>query len=226
MQVTLKFIHQQYLKYNKGKGFICCHVEALHVIPPYAELATDHIVENLIKQTGCAGIISTVSRDNADLNRKPNENNTKGITEYRNTIKDIIEYLDILNNVPHYLTMPYLHLSFHGMKDDHHGPYAIEVGTFDGLSCSPEIKSWFKEMLLKKTHEVSPEIKIIFDKKFNGDESIVYHRLGDGNGYPGYGKHFHTFQVELSRSLRSKQYSKIIEIFSQIIMQFQETFIK
>jgi hypothetical protein len=224
-QVTLKFIYQQYLKYNKGKGFISCHVEALHAIPPYAELATDHIVEHLVEKTGCAGIISTVSRNDADLNRGPNESNTEGIIEYRNAIKDIIEYLDILDCVSNYLTMPYLHLSFHGMKDDHHGPYTIEVGTVNGQSCSPEVRNWFKEILLKKTKKISPEIKIIFDEKFTGDPSIVYHRLGDNNGYHGYGQNFHSFQLEISRSIRNKHYPKIITIFSQIITEFQETFI-
>ena len=65
--MTLKFIHGNYLKYNKGTGFISCHVDALHAEPPAADLFTDKIVENLVKKTGCAGIVSTISRTIADL---------------------------------------------------------------------------------------------------------------------------------------------------------------
>ncbi|MFC3885412.1 hypothetical protein ACFOU2_18760 [Bacillus songklensis] len=223
--MPLKFIHQNYLKYNKGKGFICCHVDALHATPPAADLFTDKIVENLIKKTGCAGIVGTVSRNHADLNRSPNGDNDEGIKEYRNAIKDILEFLDILDHVNNHLTQPYLHLSFHGMKDIHHGPYAIEVGTVHGQSCSMEIRSWFEEILTKKALEIIPEIEVVFDKKFIGNKSIVFHRLGDGKGYSGYHHNFNTFQIELSRTVRSKHCSKIVDIFSRIINDFQTTFV-
>src|SRR6478752_1792211 len=207
--MTLKFIHGNYLKYNKGTGFISCHVDALHAEPPAADLFTDKVVENLVKKTGCAGIVSTVSRTIADLNRNLNETNNEGIHEYRRTIQEIVKYLKIADSNNRLLT-PYLHLSFHGMKDTHYGPYAIEVGTLYGQSCSKEVKDWFQQALTKKSV---------------GNESIAFHRKGDNSGYLGYSHNFNTFQIELSRTLRSKHRTTITNIFSEIIDDFQQTFV-
>ncbi|MFC0272713.1 hypothetical protein ACFFIX_14855 [Metabacillus herbersteinensis] len=223
--MSLKFIQQNYLKYNKGKGFICGHVDALHATPPAADVFTDKIVESLIKKTGCAGIISSVSRNEADLNRSPNGDNDHAIKEYRDAVKKIVEFLNILDDEQNHITQPYLHLSFHGMKDTHYGPYGIEIGTVHGQSCSPIIKKWFLETITRKASEILPEIEIVFDEKFIGDESIVYHRLGDGIDYSGYHHHFHTFQIEISRTIRSKHRSKIITIFSHMINEFQKNFV-
>lgn len=223
--MSLKFIKQNYLKYNEGKGYICGHIDALHATPPKADVCTDAIVETLMENTGCAGIISTVSRTVADLNRRPNEKNKEAIQEYRECIKEIIHFLNILDTKKNKITAPYLHLSFHGMKDDHYGPYGMEVGTVYGKSCSKEVKEWFIKRLIKKTKELIPHVELAFDEKFIGDESIVYHRCGDGQSYAGYGDHFHTFQIELSRTLRSKHLEKIIVIFSDIIADFQKEFI-
>lgn len=222
--MTLKFIHGNYLKYNKGTGFISCHVDALHAEPPAADLFTDKVVENLVKKTGCAGIVSTVSRTVADLNRNLNETNHEGIHEYRRTIQEIVKYLKIADSNNRLLT-PYLHLSFHGMKDTHYGPYAIEVGTLYGQSCSKEVKDWFQQALTKKSEDSFPKIHVIFDNKFVGNESIAFHRQGDNSGYLGYSHNFNTFQIELSRTLRSKHRTTITNIFSEIIDDFQQTFV-
>ena len=66
------------------------------------------------------------------------------------------------------------------------------------------MKKWFQETITLKAKEILPKLKIRFDQHFYGDESIAYHRQGDGAGYNGYGYHFHTFQMELSRTLREK----------------------
>jgi hypothetical protein len=224
--MSVPFIQQNFLKYNKGKGFISGHVEALHAMPPAADKFTDKIAEMLIKKTGCAGIISIVSRTECDLNRSPNLDNDEGIKEYRKTIQDILEFLHILNPSKTQLIKPYLHLSFHGMKDIHYGPYAIEIGTLNGDSCSPLVKRWFVDLLTKKAKLISPEIKIEIDQKFIGDKSIGFHRLGDENGYPGYGNHFHTFQIELSQTMRRKKLYQIVYLFSEIISDFQTKFVK
>ncbi len=223
--MSMPFIQRNYVKYHEGKGMISGHVEALHAASPYADLFTDKIVENIIKQTGCAGIISTVSRRHIDLNRIPNRYNAGGIKEYRTTIDNILEFLDLISHDSNHLKKPYLHLSFHGMKDVHHGPYAIEVGTIHGQSCSSEIRKWFEEILKEKAHEKIPKLSVVLDQKFIGDKSIVLHRLGDGGSYPGYGPNFHTFQLELSHTVRSELCPQISELFSQIITEFQRKFV-
>lgn len=223
--MPLNYIQKNYLKYNNGKGFICGHVEALHAMPPAADLYTDKIVEKLVKKTGCAGIISTISRKNADLNRMPNGSNDEAIKEYRNTVKEIINFLGILDPTSKEIVKPYLHLSFHGMKDTHYGPFAIEIGTLMGRTCSSEMRTWFKNSLETNAKKHLPNLVVVFDKKFIGDESISFHRLGDGQYYQGYKQHFHTFQIEISRTLRGKYCRELVYLFAEIIMDFQKEFI-
>jgi hypothetical protein len=223
--LTLPFIQLNYVKYNKGKGYICGHVDALHAMPPATDLYTERIVEGLIKEIGCAGIISTVSRLDYDLNRIPNGKDDSGIIEYWNTIKDILHYLQILEYKNEKLISPYLHLSIHGMKDSNYGPFAIEVGTQNGRSCSLLVKKWFDEALNHYGKSLFPEINIIFDKKFKGNKSITFHRLGDKKNYRGYGHQFHSFQIELSLNLRQNYLNQIITLFSEIFTEFQSKFV-
>jgi hypothetical protein len=223
--MSVPYIKQNHLKYHKGKGFICGHVDALHATPPAADKFTDKIVEKLIKETGCAGIISTVSRLQCDLNRSPNGENTDGIYEYRQAIKDILDFLHIIDSFDQKLTTPYLHLSFHGMKDANYGPYSIEIGTQRGKSCSGVVRRWFEKTIKEKVQDLSPEIKIVFDRKFKGNESIISHRHGDIDDYLGYGKHFHTFQIEISWTLRKKHLSTISTLFASMMADFQTKFV-
>ena len=103
---------------------------------PQADLYTGQLVRKIVRKTGCAGVISTVSRTIADLNRKEDGQNKRAIEQYRKVILEILQHLGILDQKKHRITKPYLHITIHGMKDDHYGPYAIEIGTYRGLSCS------------------------------------------------------------------------------------------
>lgn len=223
--MTINYIHKKYLKYNKGKAVISAHIEALHAAPPVADLYTDKLVENIVEKIGCAGIISTVSRKYADLNRSPSVENIEAIIEYRETIKDILQYLTILDISSGEIVKPYLHLSIHGMKDAHYGPFAIEIGTLNGKSCSKEMKLWFERSIMNGLKEYLPGVNVIFDRKFIGDRSIAYHRLGDGQEYEGYKDHFQTFQMEISFTLRKNYSEELVHLISKIITDFQEEFI-
>jgi hypothetical protein len=221
----MKYIQQNYVKYNKGNGFICGLADALHATPPAADVFTDKIVEGIMEKTGCTGIISTVSRKLADLNRSPNGDNELAIQEYRLSLKNILEFLNIVDTDQQQLTHPFLHISFHGMKDVHYGPYGVEIGTVRGRSCSPEIREWFKDTLMNKAQQRLSGINLIFDQKFVGHQSISFHRLGDGDRYQGFGSNFHTFQIELSRTMRKEYRSQLIDIFSEMMIDFQAGFV-
>lgn len=217
------FIQKKYVKYHKGSGQLCCHVEALHAAPPAADRYTDNIVLGIMAQTHCAGIISTVSRQMVDLNKLPDGMNNEGVQEYRNCVRDILEHLGIVQE-NEWINRHYLHLSIHGMKDEHHGPFAIEVGTRNGQSCSKEMKKWLKETMIKKASEMIPRIDIVFDEKFIGDPSLVCHRRGDGKEYRGYGTKFHTFQLEISHYLRENFHSVVVELLAHTVLSFHERF--
>jgi len=223
--MIMKYINRTYLKMNKGNGYVCGLVDALHAAPPEADIHTDTIAQKVAQKTGCAVIIATVSRTIADLNRSPDGANEPAVREYRSSIREAVEYLDILDHVQNRITKPYLHLCLHGMKDDHYGPFAIEVGTARGQSCSAEIRDWFQESLKSKAEALLPKIEVAFDQIFVGDRSIALHRNGDGGNYEGYGPHFHTLQIEISRTIRSKCRSQISELFAHLIKEFQSRFV-
>ncbi len=221
-KVETDYTQLKYLKYHLGSRGICSHLDAQHAMRPEADLFTDRIVDQVREKTECACIISTTSRKVADINRNPDGRNNEAVLEYRDTIKNILYNIGILKPPKEQIQGPYLHLTIHGMKDIHYGPYAIEIGTQNGQSCSPEIMKWFMSRMTVKAKELFPQIQIVVDELFNGDESILFHRLGDGENYQGYGHHFHTFQIEISRTLRQKHLPEIVELLSYIILQFQD----
>jgi hypothetical protein len=222
--MSLLFKHLTYLKYHKGNGMWCCHLDAVHATPPKADLNTDKIVLKLIKILGIAGIIGTVSRTQADLNRAPDGTNNDALHEYKKTLRRILDHLCILDD-QQLVNKPFLHLSIHGMQDVHYGPHAIEVGTLNDASCSPEMRIWLQAALTDKARTIMPEISIVFDRNFSGDKSLAYHRHGDGIAYPGYGPNFHSFQIEFSRTLRQFHRDTIVLLLAEVIQDFQSQFV-
>jgi hypothetical protein len=225
--MTIRFVSLNNIKYHEGNGFVCCHTDALHAMPPEADLYTDSIVVKLIALTGCAGIIGTVSRKTADLNRIPSVANEAAWKEYKEALSGFLRRLDILDTDDHRLTKPYLHLAIHGMKDQYYGPYAIEIGTRYGKSCSPNVREWLCNTLAAKAKIAKiPELTIVIDRNFPGDKSLGTHRLGDDKGDPGYGDNFHSFQVEIARTLRQYYRAQIAALFASVILEFQSDYVK
>ncbi len=215
----VNFTKKRFIKFYLGDKGIRTHIDALHAAPPKSDKYTGEIAEGVIKKINCHGIIATVSKTIADLNRLPNQKNEDAIKEYRQTIRGILEYIDILDDNDK-LIKPYLHLAIHGIRNTVHGPLSIEIGTRSGKTCSPEVKDWFIEKLKGCDWEIQ------IDKKKIGDRSKIVHRWGDKSGsyYFGYGSNFNTFQIEISRMLRENHQDELIDIFRDIIISFNETF--
>ncbi|QDR83296.1 hypothetical protein [Sporomusa termitida] len=211
-----------YIKYCFGTTY--CHVDAVHAASPKADRFTDEIVAGIIAKTGCAGIIGTVSRTVADLNRPPGPGNDEAVWEYRDVIGQFLYNTGLLAPGSRSLAKPYLHIGIHGMKDQPHGPFSIEVGTIYGQTCSFRVKKWFGEVLKARVREFSPDIKVIFDKHWVGNKSLASHRWGEGRRYPGYGKNYNAFQVEISRTLREHHRPAIIDIFTAVVADFSLMF--
>ena len=199
-----------------GRKDIRSHIDAVHASPPGSDKYTGDIVEGIINEINCSGIISTVSRREVDLNRLRDKNNKEAIDEYRNTIRKILAHLNILDEAGE-LKKPYLHLAIHGMKDE--WGKDIIIGTLHNKSCSQEIKDWFVQEIEKYIKNVQVE------GRFPGNPSKSVHRLGDklsDLSYLGYGRNFNTFQIEINRTLRQNHQKELTEIFSEIISRFNE----
>lgn len=214
----VNFTEKKFIKFYLGCREIRSHIDAVHAYRPKADEFTGDIVEGVVNKIYCSGIIAIVSRTIADLNRPPNSNNIEAIDEYRETIKEILVHTYNLDE-DGMLTRPYFHLAIHGMKDKWEKD--IEIGTLYGKTCSLEVKDWF-------VNEIKKHIKKCqIDKIFPGDTSKSFHRYGDQTGvlnYLGYGINFNTFQIEISRTLRKNHQKELIDIFSDIIIRFNEQF--
>ena len=207
-----------YIKYCFATTY--CHVDAVHAASPKADQFTDEIVAGIIEKTGCAGIIGTVSRTIADLNRPPGPGNDEAVWEYRDVISQFLYNTGLLAPGTRSLAKPYLHIGIHGMKDQPHGPFSIEVGTIFGRTCSPRVNKWFGEALKTQVRGFSPDIKVVFDKHWVGNKSLAAHRWGEGRRYPGYGRNYNAFQVEISRTLREYHRQAIIDMFTAVVAEF------
>lgn len=213
----INFIEKNFIKYYLGSKKIRSHIDAVHACPPEADEFTGDIVEGVVNKIDCSGVIAIVSRTKVDLNRPRNNNNKEAIDEYRQTIREILEHTNFLDENGR-LSTPHLHLAIHGMRDRDE---EIEIGTRYGKTCSPEVKKWFVNEIEKHVKEKQT------DRRFPGDPSKSVHRCGDQTGdlsYSGYGDNFNTFQIEISRTLREKHQKALINIFSDIIIQFNEKF--
>jgi len=214
----VNFTKKKFIRYYLGSKEIQSHLDAIHACPPEADEFTGDIVEGVVNKINCSGIVAVVSRLKADLNRPPNSKNREAIEEYRQTIREILDHTDILDENEK-LRKPYLHLAIHGMRNNWNED--IEIGTLHGKTCSPEVKVWF-------INEIKKNIKKCqIDRRFPGDPSKSVHRCGDQIGdlnYLGYGTNFNTFQLEISRTLRQNHQKELIDIFSDIIIRFCEQF--
>jgi hypothetical protein len=206
------FIEKKFIKYYLGSKEIRSHIDAVHAYPPKADEFTGDIVKGVVNKINCSGIIAIVSRTIADLNRPRNSNNKEAIDEYRQTIREILEHTNALDENGR-LSRPYLHLAIHSMRDR---DKEIEIGTLHGKTCSPEVREWFVNEIKKRVKKVQ------IDRRFPGDSSKSVHRCGDQTSdlnYSGYGNN-----LEISRTLRENHQKELINIFSDIIIHFNEGF--
>lgn len=209
----------QYVKYSVGDVKLTCHLDAVHAQNPSADMNTDKIVQQVVDQTGVAGIVATVSRKKMDINRPPTESNAPAIKEYRDTIRKILDSKSLVAEDESGLTKRYLHIAVHGMRDDR--PTDFEIGTRHGNSCDESIATWFHDEL--QSHFLGA--KIGMNNTFPGDKSKEFHRCGDPNSeYKGYGDNFNTIQFEISLRLRIGARADIVTFLSAIVATFDTSF--
>ncbi|WP_051958163.1 N-formylglutamate amidohydrolase [Desulfobacter vibrioformis] len=211
----------QYIKYSIGDVKFSCHVDAVHAQKPSADMYTGEIVQQVVGQTGVAGIVATISRKEMDINRPPAKSNAPAIKEYREAIRKILDSKCLIAESEAGLTKRYLHIAVHGMRDDHDPPTDFEIGTRHGNSCDEPIATWFRDLL--KSH--FPSAKIGMNNTFPGDKSKEFHRRGDPySEYKGYGDNFNTIQVEISRKLRTGDRAGVVAFLAAIVTTFDKRF--
>lgn len=218
------FTKGNFIKSHLGNKELRSHIDAVHAFPPNDDINTGKIVEGVVQKINCYGIIATVSRKKADLNKSRNQRHhitqsqLSAECEYDQTIRKILEHLNILDGNEK-LVRPYLRIAIHGMKDARYGKQAIEIGTQCGASCQSEVKDWFVKKIIQKSKKVfGRNLKIKVDNYFCGKTtSLGFHRQK-------YGENFNAFQIEISLSLRKNHLKKLIDIFSTTMAEFNKKF--
>jgi len=216
----------RFVKYWLGSGKLRAHVDAIHAALPRADLYSGEIAVGVALRTGCACIVATVSRTVAELNRPPSASNREAVEEYRRVIRKVLEHCGILDEKTGQVTGPYLHLAVRGLADRNFGPFAVEIGTRHGESCSEGVYRWLFGLVPALAERLLPaKTHVLLDRCFVGDPSKVFHHRGDGRGYAGYGPDFNTVQVEISLTLRKEYREAVIEFLSCLVREFNSTFL-
>lgn len=217
----MAFVPKNFLRFRRGRRRPNVLIEALHAVPPRAEVFTDRIVGLVSQTVDCHCIIATVSRQVADLNRFPNSRNQSAVKEYRETIRELLHHSGALDETGQ-VRFPFLHLSLHGMRDRSY--MDIELGTVFGDSCSADVLQW----LLSETRRWAGRLEndrrepiVVDNQELYGEPVIATHRLGDtASGYAGYGDNFNSVQIEIARRLRDSHSKELAEFFSELIASF------
>lgn len=234
--MEMEYEQGRFLKYSYGN--LCCHLDAVHATRPSFDEAAgvvggtkrwDIYTAELISGAaacGCTGIIATVSRLSADLNRGPEHQapfQKEALQEYRQVIRNNLGRLSILSDRGR-LVRPYLHLAIHGMGDHWWGKNAIELGNRRGCSdqtCSGNIFHWFLFSLKNKLDDRLPGVRIVSNRHFTGDPSLAYHRYGYCD-YRGYGQHYNAIQLEISYTLRRDYRGELVAVLVEIAREFHQ----
>lgn len=218
MLEIVEFKYGKNIKHRVGGKAINAYIDAVHAFPPTSDDYTNFIVEGVIRNTNCSGLVAITSRTIADLNRPINPQNQEAVLEYRAAITEIVTRLELLDD-NNEIQRPYLHIAVHGMKDRPNKD--IEIGTRNGELCNSKVKSWFIDKMREKM-----DYRIVVDDVFVGDKSLSFHRYGDPSSinYKGFGENYNIFQVEISKQLRDNHLGKLIDMFSSIIEDFKQEF--
>jgi len=210
----------QFIHYDYGSSSSRVHVDAVHTQNPGGEFFTGEMAEHLTRETGASCLISRISRQDMDLNRPRSEANYPAVNEYRKAMHQILNAKGLLNEQGG-IIQPFLHLSFHGMRDD--WGRDIEIGTGYGHYCNPDVKTWFSRKIGTFTENWG------IDDIFPGYTFRSVLRDGDSygaTGFTGFGSCFNTLQVEISKDLRNHHQQPLIAFFARLISAFQAQFVE
>ncbi len=214
-------VNRIYIKYRLGNPSVHCHCEAIHAD---SDSYTQQLVEDICKYSGCSGIISTASSRKYDLNRPANPRSMDAVYEYRDTIRRILQHLEILSP-DNQVTVPFLHIAFHAIKNDDTNSSEIRVSYEEPASAS--IANWFGNKLKEKTGNItgfggSP---VRVNLQFVDEKSRQFRRYGEkGNIYNGDNKAYHFLLVEISEDLRCMSMKPLARSFNEVIREFTMEF--
>ncbi|MGI6514687.1 MAG: DUF3578 domain-containing protein [Syntrophomonadaceae bacterium] len=210
-----------FIKYRPGQGNVPCHCEAVYAD---SDKYTGEIVEGICKRSGCSGIINTAPSFKYDLNRHANPRNMEAVFEYRDTLRRILRYMEVLGS-DEKVILPFLHIAFHAIRNgDTHGS-EIRVSYTEPASYS--MINWFANRLREKTRKLSVHggSPVRIRVQFIDRQTNLFQRYWEScRSFNGENRAYHFIMVEISEDLRSMGREPLIKAFSETILDFSSEF--
>jgi len=181
-------------------------------------------VEGICKRSGCSGIINTAPSFKYDLNRHANPRNMEAVFEYRDTLRRILRYMEVLGS-DEKVILPFLHIAFHAIRNgDTHGS-EIRVSYTEPASYS--MINWFANRLREKTRKLSVHggSPVRIRVQFIDRQTNLFQRYWEScRSFNGENRAYHFIMVEISEDLRSMGREPLIKAFSETILDFSSEF--
>lgn len=216
----MNFIRWKFLRLLEATKNRCVLIDALHASPEShkREFYTDEIAEQVAEETGCHCIIAERPREEMDLNQFPREKSWPAHKQYRDTIHYLLDKENLLNSDGR-VKFPFLHLSLHGMMNDHSKD--VELGTNFGNSCSRDILDWTfgRFQNWADSFPVDNPKPVIMANDENealyGHPVIAVHRQK-------YGHNYNAIQVELAHWIRENHRDSLVELLKRMVREFSQ----
>lgn len=210
-----------FIKFRPGQGNVPCHCEAVYAD---SDRYTGEIVEAICERSGCSVIINTAPSVKYDLNRHANFRNKEAVFEYRDTLRRILQYKEILGS-DEKVTVPFLHIAFHAIKKGDSRGSEIRVSYTEPASYS--MINWFANRLKEKTRKLSIRggSPVQINVKFVDRQTNLFQRYWEScRIFNGENKAYHFIMAEISEDLRSMGREALVEAFSETILDFSLEF--
>lgn len=178
-------------------------VEAVHAKKPGADEHTGRMAWQLGCLTGAASVVAAVSRNEVDLNRLPVTRRARDLwSEHRGHLARILDHAHVLERGK--VQGRWLHLSLHGMRDEH--GWDMEVGTREPGRpvCHPAVKDRIVDFLGSAGYSVRD------NHVFVGDEVLEKH-VYDG----GFGRGYDVVQLEIRRGVRETP--RVVDVLADLV---------
>ena len=196
---------------------------APHSAGPRKEFYTGTIVREISQNLGISGVVATVSRVIADLNRSRNYSGTEcscpenfqraAVEELYSHFKNLFSELGVYGDGE--VQKETLLLGIHGIKDEY--GYGVVIGTRHGKLCPSHLREKIRERLELSFRALGLNLRehpIVCEEMFPGHESLELIK-------EHFGEKLQIVQIEISKTLRSRFTEELTTALLSLVLSFK-----
>jgi hypothetical protein len=211
---NMTFFENQYFSWSldrRNRSFI---LEAPYAASQGGEIATGSIAKDVAVRTGCAFVVSKMSRSTVRYTGNMDHKNKEAIISYNSILREIINPgNDGAEN------SQFLHIILRGMKDIYDSD--VELSSRYGQTCDRQVLENLISHLQWGLQGYSRRIyTITADTLFGGGSKYLDFFRG-GHPYdpelPGFGPGYNALEIRISRTVRTTALGRIKDLIAEII---------